>query len=361
MFENVIGQDINKQIFSKLLEKGTVPQSLLFYGPEGIGKTAFSIDLAKILTCHNQSAGPCGNCVSCVKFEKFEHPDVSLYFPFSKSVTDNEKLEIEMQEIRTDLAKNPYCSIATERNSNLHIEMVRNIKQKLKLHSFQGNGRIVIILGCQKLNQETGNALLKVLEEPPVDTHIILTTTDIENMLPTIKSRCQVIQFSRLTESEINNGLQKYNDLDPEDAKLASFLSNGSMSLAHEMIKKEIKTVTDFLEQLLMVTSEKTLLENMKFVDKWIEQRQNVVEINFILLFLIGLLKYYYEKNTLIKNSQNYIFFSPQIVEKMNGNVIESMINELENSIDLISKNVYLYSILLNLIFKLKTIFNNGK
>ena len=132
MFDQLIGQEKIKHYFSREIDSEKTHHAYLLHGPRGVGKAAAVIDLAQIITCHNTDQRPCGECLSCVKFKTMEHPDVSIYFPVPGAVKPE-----ELYRIRCEIASNPYLQI---KNGSLHIDMVREMKRKLRLHSYQGHG-----------------------------------------------------------------------------------------------------------------------------------------------------------------------------------------------------------------------------
>ncbi len=357
MFANIIGQDKIKKYFLRAFESGTVPHSILLQGPPGTGKTAFSIDLAKILTCHNNGVKPCGECVSCRKFLKMEHPDVQLFFPVTGTNLDKEKKAEEIQNMRISIVNNPYLVPETEKNATLSIEMVRMIKQSLRLQSYQGKGRVVILLGCDTLNHETGNALLKVLEEPPDKTTLILTTSSLENVLPTIKSRCRLISTSFLTEEQVVNSLIENEKVSEANAEYIAKLSGGNYSLALDTLSDDFPGRKEFAIKLLETILLRKKIDNIEYIEGWLRDKPKISEVKGNLDLLIAILKMKYEE----QDSQDSDTGTPGLEEinekalaKLTPDLVENMVIEIEKFIDLLNKNVYLNLILMNLILRLR-------
>ncbi|MCP4724616.1 MAG: AAA family ATPase [bacterium] len=355
MFDSIIGQEKVKKYFLKAFETETVPHSILLYGPPGTGKTAFSIELARILTCHSEDSKPCGECVSCRKFVKMEHPDIQLFFPITG--TNLEKKAEEIQKIRVELVRNPYAEPESEKNASLGIEMVRLIKQSLRLQSYQGKGRVIILIGCDALNQETGNALLKILEEPPDKTTIILTTSSIENVLPTIKSRCRLIPTSYLTEELIIDALTQKEEMSETNAAYIAKLSGGSYSLALESLTDDFPVKKAFAFGLLEKILLGSKIENVEFIENWLKEKPKISEVKGNLYLVIAILKMRYESMSLNSHSGAYNGFEEidkKALVKLTPLLVENMVVEIEKFIDLLNKNVYLNLILMNLILRLR-------
>lgn len=357
MFDNVIGQDSVKQYLSKAIESDKLPGSLLFHGPSGTGKTAAALDLAKTLTCLSEEQAPCLDCASCRKFKKLDHPDVMLLFP----KPGNTKPEEELLQLRK-IADNPYEKAEFEKKSSLQIEMVRAIKRRLRLQSFQGHGRVVIIQGCEQLNNETSNALLKILEEPPSDATLILTTSQPDKLLLTIKSRCQLLHFSYLHTNEIAQALVSRESLDEKKALSIAYLSGGNYTKALGFLNEKFEVRKDICGKIIDTNMNEPLEESVLLAEKIIQER-NQQEISADLEFLITIFRILYESKE-STDSDNIgipeVFDIPQeLIEKCDKTLVEEVVEELEKSIDLMSKNVYLFAILLILFFKLRKVFRN--
>lgn len=359
MFTHLIGQEKIKHYFTRVIESGKMPHSYLFYGPEGTGKTAAALDLAQILTCHNPDQRPCGECVSCVKFRTMAHPDVLLYFPVPGSMKPE-----EIQQTRVEISQNPYGRIELQKNASLHIDMVRAIKKRLRVRSYQGHGRVIILLGCETLNLDTGNALLKLLEEPPDDVSFIVTTTVLDDVLPTIRSRCQLLHLSYLSTEIIAEALRVHENISEEESRYFALLSGGSYAGALEFLQDDFADKKTSCSKILESCAVKPMEEIIALVEK-IADRYNVNEIKSILELLIAVLKRNYELTVALPDTQpdrdSLISLPPSIVKtpRVLGVTIEKVVSDIEKSIDLLNKNIYLNLILLILFFKLGERFGN--
>ena len=163
-------------------------QAYIFYGPTGIGINQFVRTLSFSLLCKNLTAQklPCGKCEDC-EWTKTKHPDLITIDPFSSE----------------------------EKVKQIAIDDIRGIKEFLSLSSHQPNGKkVVVIYDAQRLNPSSANALLKFLEEPPEDTHILLTTNALSNLAATINSRCQLIKMNKPTYKEAEIFLKETGNLD---------------------------------------------------------------------------------------------------------------------------------------------------
>ena len=355
MFARLVGQDRLKHYFIKILASGKMPHSFLLYGPEGVGKTAAALELAQIITCYNEEKRPCGVCASCVKFRTMTHPDVMLFFPVPGSLKPE-----AVQTIREEIVSNPYRRILLQKNASLHIDMVREIKHRLRLQSYQGRGRVIVLLDCESLTIDASNALLKILEEPPPDVTMILTTTAIESIIPTVRSRCQPLQLSYLSIDTISEALYNQEGISAEDARYYASLSGGSYTRAAEYFQEEFKEMTQHCSDILQCCCEKPLPHTFDLVNI-ITEKHNLDEIKSILELLIALLKQRFERTVLEQSNQRTfeLFKLPESFPILNTSVVGLVIDEIENSVDLLNKNVYLNLVLIILFFRLRKILRN--
>lgn len=222
--EKVIGHNKQIELLKKSLENNRIAHAYLFIGPEGVGKGAVAGGLASALLCRENNYNYC-NCLSCSKVQSLNHPDFHWYAP---------------------------------QGNKFKIDQIREIQKKVLYKPYEGQKKIFVIEGAEAMTTEAANSLLKVLEEPPKDTIFILLANNAYGLLPTILSRCQQIQFNKLSEAEIIQIL-KEQEINEEKASLAAPLANGSLSKALELIQSENKLAKR--EKLLI------MLEGIKKID----------------------------------------------------------------------------------------------
>jgi DNA polymerase-3 subunit delta' len=225
-FESIIDQDRPVRILTTLLQNGTLPHALLFTGIEGVGKQAAAKALSMACNCQaddsgyrpgiekiqasdrrevsarNTAIGACGRCKSCRKIESGNHPDIIQIKP-----------------------SGPFIKIA----------QIRELCQTLAMKPYEASTRVVLIRDAQAMNPAAGNALLKMLEEPPERTILILTAAQTLDLLPTIVSRCQHIRFNPISMKTLGNILAVEHGLDPADASAIAAMAGGSISRALTM------------------------------------------------------------------------------------------------------------------------------
>lgn len=205
-------------LLSTLIRKGTFPHAFLFTGIEGVGKQSVAMMFAMACNCADvgaqlsvvsdpstQTTDPCGVCRSCKKIRSGNHPDISLIEPTGVFI---------------------------------RIDQIRSVCHTLGMKPYEAKVRVVIIANAGAMNPEAGNALLKVLEEPPDRTVLILTAIQTTDLLPTIQSRCQHIRFDPILREDLESLLIRRQGLDPDEAMIIAALANGSYSKASLMSRK---------------------------------------------------------------------------------------------------------------------------
>lgn len=210
-FGSIIDQEQPIQILTTFIKKGTIPHALLFTGIEGVGKLAAAMTFAMACNCITQmqnekkaqnESGPCDQCRSCKKINSGNHPDIIHIKPSGHFIK---------------------------------IAQIRSLCQTLAMKPYEARLRVVIISDAQAMNPEAGNALLKVLEEPPDHTILILITMQRSDLLPTIVSRCRHIRFSPISQKILEALLVQEKGVDPDEAIIIAAMANGSFTKAVSM------------------------------------------------------------------------------------------------------------------------------
>lgn len=245
LFKNIIGQSPVKTKLLNMLHDGRVPHALMFTGPEGSGNLPAAFAFIQYLFCQNkQEQDSCGVCPSCLKTGKLIHPDLHLVFPIplSKSVRTSNDLLPEFRELFTET---PYMTIhdwfdslnAENKQPTIPTDEANDILKKLSYTSYEGGYKIMVIWQPEKMNASSANKLLKILEEPPEQTLFLLVCNHPEQLLATIISRVQQIQFYKVETEDIVKGLMEQFDCQPQAAKQAAMLSDGSFREAQLLLQ----------------------------------------------------------------------------------------------------------------------------
>lgn len=198
------------------LASGRFPQATLFVGPSGVGKQRLALRVAQGLLCDRGPGAPCGECDSCRQALGLNHPDLHWFIPVVRpKAGDQDK---QMDEVEGLLAE----AIAERRSETLYgppepmashpLASVRLLQRRVSLRPFYGTRKVVILgnaerLVVQEASQEAANALLKVLEEPPEGTFLILTAREARALLPTIRSRLVPVRVGGVGDEAVRRFL----------------------------------------------------------------------------------------------------------------------------------------------------------
>jgi DNA polymerase-3 subunit delta' len=241
-FKDVAGNARVKRILKLALERNRVPHSLIFSGPEGVGKTAMALTLAKTLNCQTLAADSCDECPSCRAIADGRHPDVMVF-------------AAEVRDVK--------------------IEQTRLLKQMAYLRPMSGKRRVFIIEEAENLNDASANSLLKVLEEPPSFTHVFLVTASLFRLLPTIRSRCRTLTFSAISREEIEEILRE-RDFSKEQARILALLVDGNLDKAQEFEWNEVQDLKEeawaLFEALASTDHASRFLERFGTVPKAVQE-----------------------------------------------------------------------------------------
>lgn len=235
MFDQIVGNEGVKNLLRRTLEARRLPGAMLFTGEEGIGKKLFALEIAKALNCRSpQGVEGCGSCPSCVRISKFN---------YSQSAELDDLKEI----IWTD---HPDVGMVAAPKRLLLVDQMRKIEREANFRPYEGVARLFIIDDADKLNDPSANALLKVLEEPPHTSHIVLLTSRPAMLLATVRSRCQMIRFSPLTPREIESYLMTNKFAEGQEARVRARIARGSLGRA---LAQDFEEFTGQREAMLQV------------------------------------------------------------------------------------------------------------
>ena len=214
-FADVIGNAEVARTLANMADSGRVAHAMLMYENEGCGALALALAYVQYLNCSNPSGGDsCGECPSCRQMSKLIHPDVHFVFPVNKgpkTSDDKPTSESYIKYWRELAVADPYFTesdlqkaIGIEsKNGLIAVAEAKSIINKLSLTAVGDGYKAVIFYLPEKMNQETANRLLKMVEEPPVQTLFIFITHAPEKVLQTIFSRCQSVRVMPLTKEEV--------------------------------------------------------------------------------------------------------------------------------------------------------------
>ena len=215
----MVGHLDTRARLAQAMRSGKLPQVLAIAGPAGVGKQRLALWLGQLALCERREPEPCGRCRACRLVEGLAHADLHWFVPIPRpKAADPDKAVDEaaqaLAEVMEERRANPLY-VQPDGMAGHSMASVRLLQRRASLTAVEG-GRRVFILGdaerlvMQESSQEAANALLKLLEEPPVGALLILTVVDPRGLLPTIRSRAVPVRLNRLTDDEVRRFLKEH-------------------------------------------------------------------------------------------------------------------------------------------------------
>lgn len=223
MFSKLVGNLQAKVTLKRLIANGRLPNSLLFAGPDGVGKRLFALETARTLLCAEKNADEaCGVCSVCTRICEFVIPSTP---------TDSNKDQFK----KVFFGGHGDVAMVVPFKNFILVDAIRDLEDEANYRPFEGTARFFIVDEADKMNDQAANALLKTLEEPPATTYIFLVTSRPDSLLPTIRSRCQTLRFSPVPASDIEEYLMRDRAASHHEAELAARLARGSIGRAVQL------------------------------------------------------------------------------------------------------------------------------
>ncbi|HSD14366.1 MAG TPA: hypothetical protein VLB74_06935 [Flavobacterium sp.] len=250
LFQEILGQQHIKSHLTKSADSGRIPHAQLFVGPEGSGTLPMAIAYARYILCSNTSGENTNGNEACnLKFEHFSHPDLHFVFP----VATNDEVKSHpvsanfMKHWREFVTENPYGSLfdwlkllgIQNKQGQIGVDEAQEIMKALSLKAYEGGYKVMIIWMADKMNTATSNKLLKLLEEPPQKTVFLLVTENQDDIMQTILSRCQMLDFQGLPESVIADALVSRENIEEKLALRIAHQSQGNYNKALHLLHKD--------------------------------------------------------------------------------------------------------------------------
>ena len=253
-FSEILGQEHIKSHLTRSANLGRIPHAQLFVGPEGSGTLPMAIAYAQYIICNNQNAENSGSNEACnIKFQKTSHPDLHFIYPTvsTEDVKTKPKSIDFITEWREFLNQNYYGSLfdwyqmlgVKNKQGEIRVDDAQEILKSLALKSYEGGYKVMIIWMADKLNIAASNKLLKLLEEPTDKTVFILISENEEDIIQTIRSRCQVLHFNGLSETVIAEALVSRENTEPKEALKIAHQAQGNYNKALQLLQPDSESV----------------------------------------------------------------------------------------------------------------------
>lgn len=359
----IVGNEKVKTVLTNILLSGNIPHALLFVGPDGVGKENTAIAFTKAVNTNVNDLNLNKKIVHSI--ESFSEPYIKYILPLprGKNETDHhdpyEKLSIdEIEIINSEFekkSKNHFYKIEIPKANLIKISSIRDIKKSLSMNYDDVKYRIILVSQAHLMNEESQNALLKNLEEPPEGVIFILSTSSPEKLRETIRSRCWKLTFQPLAIDTIAEILVDKFDIDSEIAKEVAPFSSGSVHQAIELIDNNFEELREKTIRILRYSFGRKYNSALnEFEDVLLESDQTKAKliIRMILFWLNDFQKYRF-------NNIADLFYQKHIetFEKFNSRFPDVELAFITQSLDKISSsfrnNININIAVNNIVFQL--------
>ena len=245
-FKDVIGQESLKERLRQSAARGIVPHAQLFYEPGGAGAFPLAMAYARYLNCTNRTGtDACGHCPSCVKYDEYAHPDLHFIFPIvAKKEKKKEVCDDFLPEWRNFLKGHIYFGLndwldemdAENKQALIYSDESKQILKKVSLRIYEAEYRIFFVWLPERMHPTCANKLLKLVEEPPAKTVILMVSEAPDKVLGTILSRTQQIQVTPIPQADLAAAMAEQYHIDREQADNVAHMACGNYLKAVEAI-----------------------------------------------------------------------------------------------------------------------------
>jgi DNA polymerase-3 subunit delta' len=239
-FRNVIGQEALKTRLTETARKGIVPHAQLFCGADGNGGFQLAFAYARYLNCRERGeTDACGRCRSCMEYSELIHPDLHFVFPMNKRAK-KEVCDDYLPEWRTfikdQMSRRTYFSIdnwlpymgGDSKMALIYSAESSRIIHKMNLKIYEADYRILFVWMPERMHEACANKLLKLIEEPPLNTAILMVSDSPDLILGTIVSRSQPVQVRPIQPDAMIRTLKKVWEMEDDDARQVAHIAGGN-------------------------------------------------------------------------------------------------------------------------------------
>ena len=244
MRTQIIGHQKILDQLQHTVASGRIAGAYLFVGPAGVGKERVARYFSQLIFCQQESEPPvvCGNCLACRKVTSGNHPDLQVVRP---------------------------------EGSFLKIGQIRDLQRQVVYEPLEASRKVYILTDVDRMNLEAENCLLKTLEEPPAASVLILLTSNVQALLPTTRSRCQILQFHALPTEELAEILVDRFSVAPDEARTLSIAAGGAVEKALVHLEKG-ELFTEALPDILKETDQ---LAAFRLAEDFKDNPETLVEL----------------------------------------------------------------------------------
>lgn len=310
-FKDIIGQEQIKAHFKTMVESGQVSHAYIIHGEQSSGKDFIAKIFATALQCESKETAPCGECRSCKQAANGNQPDI-IFVQHEKPNT------IGVEDIRTQIVND------------------------MGIKPYSSPYKIYIVNEAEKMTPQAQNALLKTLEEPPAYGMIILLTTNVDSFLPTILSRCIVLNMKPVPDALVTKFLMEELSVPDYKAEVCTAFARGNIGKAKALAtSEEFEQIKSDAVSLLKYVKEMDIADLVTTIKK-------ITEYKFQIKDYLDIIMVWYRDVLLLKatNDANHLIFKEEIqyIRKVAVNSsyegLETIIRAIETAKSRLDANV---------------------
>ena len=311
-FSSLIGNERIKRLLKRAVAENRIGQSLIFAGQRGVGKHQFALALARAINCERPVEGDaCGICATCKKFAAREFTDVKTISPDGQFIK-----VVQMREMSVEANFRPD----------------------------EGRRRVYIIDEAERLNEAAANSILKLLEEPPETSLLILITSKPYALLETIRSRCQMMNFAPLAADELENHLKANYKRPLDETKLLARLARGSLGRALEIdlgvYKEKRNTMMELIEALAVTRDTIKLMNLAEYLGRKLDKAEFENHIDLLMILIEDIFHLKLGKDVESLTNGDIVKRLEQIAEVTSVEKITSWVEKIDEVLQNLVRNI---------------------
>ncbi len=355
-------------MLARSFEAKKTASTYLLHGPEGVGRWQLALCFGALLNCEKPGyldparklLIPCGECRNCRNIFALNYEGLYIAVPVPPHGNKPEEAIDLTGEIIKFKKEEPFAILSSEASTNIPVSMAREIKKRLSLRSSEGVTRVVIFYQMERMKTSSGDALLKLIEEPPTDTVIILISRKPDSLLPTIQSRSLKVRVDMIPPKSIEQYLVERYEVSEKKAHLLARIAEGSIGRAIDMIEESkdessLRSVIFLLFKSLYLDSSPETLARMQDVLK-LNDRSEAEELLRVWQLLIRDCAYFAISGD--EDGIANIDFATDI-KKLASHFADprtapGMTTEIKNTLEDLRRNVHIPGALMALALRLK-------
>ncbi len=370
-FTDIPGLDEIKSTLKKAVDQNHVAHAQLFIGNKGGAQLGMALSFISYLFCqHKENRDACGNCSSCTKVKKGIHPDLFFVFPVKGSDKKGEGSPCEnlLPEWREFIQDSPYRSLNAwlkkidgKNEGNIPVEEMRSLSQRLHYSPFEAAFKVALIWNPESMNQNSGNAILKIIEEPPKNTLFILVGTDPDKLLTTILSRCQTINIPNLIQEDLKSLIQIKTDIDEGTAQRIVSEVEGDIELAFNKAENEDFEIQTWFVNWMRAIYSRDILKITEYSENFdaMDRRAQKSIFDYGLFIFRQCLYAISGADSIIRIQDKELNFIKNFSKILNQKRIDVISQEITKSYYHIERNARSKMVLLDLSLKLVKVFSS--